>query len=82
MHNIKYIRDNFDEFKKKIQNRNVNFDLDKLRNLDVKNRELIHKKETLEKEKTNNTLKGDLIKSAFLTSTMGVSYKLKLGKNI
>jgi len=38
--------------------------------------------ETLEKEKGNNTLKGDLIKSAFLTSTMGVSYKLKLGKNI
>jgi len=38
--------------------------------------------ETLEKEKNNNTLKGDLIKSAFLTSTMGVSYKLKLGKNI
>ena len=38
--------------------------------------------ETLEKEKSNNTLKGDLIKSAFLTSTMGVSYKLKLGKNI
>ena len=38
--------------------------------------------ETLEKEKANNTLKGDLIKSAFLTSTMGVSYKLKLGKNI
>ncbi len=38
--------------------------------------------ETLEKEKTNNTLKGDLVKSAFLTSTMGVSFKLKLGKNI
>ncbi len=38
--------------------------------------------ETLEKEKANNTLKGDLVKSAFLTSTMGVSYKLKLGKNI
>ena len=38
--------------------------------------------ETLEKEKANNTLKGDLIKSAFITSTMGVSYKLKLGKNI
>ena len=38
--------------------------------------------ETLEKEKSNNTLKGDLIRSAFLTSTMGVSYKLKLGKNI
>ena len=38
--------------------------------------------ETLEKEKSNNTLKGDLIKSAFITSSMGVSYKLKLGKNI
>jgi large subunit ribosomal protein L1 len=38
--------------------------------------------DTLEKEKANNTLKGDLIKSSFITSTMGVSYKLKLGKNI
>ena len=38
--------------------------------------------ETLEKEKSNNTVKGDLIKSAFITSTMGVSYKLKLVKNI
>ena len=38
--------------------------------------------ETLEKEKSNNTIKGDLIKSAFITSTMGVSYKIKLGKNI
>ena len=38
--------------------------------------------DTLEKEKANNTLKGDLIKSAFITSTMGVSYKLKLSKNI
>ena len=38
--------------------------------------------ESLEKEKSNNTVKGDLIKSAFITSTMGVSYKLKLGKVI
>ena len=38
--------------------------------------------ETLNKEKANNTLKGDLIKSAFITSTMGISYKLKLIKNI
>ena len=38
--------------------------------------------ETLEKEKSNYTIKGDLIKSAYITSTMGVSYKLKLGKNI
>ena len=38
--------------------------------------------DSLEKEKSNITVKGDLIKSAFITSTMGVSYKLKLGKNI
>ena len=38
--------------------------------------------ETLEKEKSNNTLKGDLIKNSFITSTMGVSYKLKIPKNI
>jgi len=38
--------------------------------------------DVLEREKSNQTIKGDLIKSAFLTSTMGVSYKLKLPKNI
>jgi len=38
--------------------------------------------EALEKEKSNNTIKGDLIKNTFVTSTMGVSYKVKLGKNI
>ena len=36
--------------------------------------------DTLEKEKSNNTLKGDLIKSTYVTSTMGVSFKVKLGK--
>ena len=36
----------------------------------------------LEKEKGNNTLKGDLIKNTFVTSSMGVSYKVKLGKVI
>ena len=38
--------------------------------------------DALEKEKSNNTLKGDLIKNTFATSTMGVSYKVKLGKAI
>jgi len=38
--------------------------------------------DSLEKEKSNNTLKGDLIKNTFATSTMGVSYKVKLGKAI
>ena len=34
--------------------------------------------DAFEKEKTNNILKGDLIKKTFLTSSMGVSYKVKL----
>ena len=38
--------------------------------------------EILEREKGNNTIKGNLIKNAFLTSTMGVSYKIKLPKVI
>ena len=38
--------------------------------------------DALEKEKSNITIKGDLIKQAFITSSMGVSYKLKLGKVI
>jgi large subunit ribosomal protein L1 len=38
--------------------------------------------EALDKEKSNNTLKGDLIKNSFATSTMGVSYKVKLEKAI
>ena len=38
--------------------------------------------ETLDKEKSNLTIKGDLIKNVFLTSSMGVSYKIKLSKSI
>ena len=38
--------------------------------------------DSLEKEKSNNTLKGDLVKGTFITSSMGVSYKVKLGKSI
>ena len=38
--------------------------------------------DALEKEKSNNTIKGDLIKQAYITSTMGISYKIKLDKNI
>ena len=38
--------------------------------------------ETLEKEKSNVTIKGDLVKQSFITSSMGVSYKIKLDKNL
>ena len=37
--------------------------------------------DALEKEKSNLTIKGDLIRNIFVTSTMGVAYKVKLGKN-
>ena len=38
--------------------------------------------ENLEREKSNNIVKGDLIKNIFITSSMGISYKIKLPKNI
>ena len=37
--------------------------------------------ETLEKEKNNNSFKGEMINGIYLTSTMGISYKLKLDKH-
>ena len=36
----------------------------------------------LEKEKSNLAIKGDLVKQVFITSSMGVSYKIKLEKSI
>tara|TARA_A100001011_G_scaffold167300_1_gene176106 strand:+ start:477 stop:1166 length:690 start_codon:yes stop_codon:yes gene_type:complete len=36
---------------------------------------------SLEKEKSNLTIKGDLVKSTYITSSMGVSYKIKLEKS-
>ena len=36
--------------------------------------------DALDKEKSNITIKGYLVKQAFITSSMGVSYKLKIGK--
>jgi len=53
-----------------------NFSDDKL----IKNFNTIF--EILEREKGNHTIKGNLIKNVFLTSTMGVSYKIKLPKSI
>ena len=37
--------------------------------------------DTLEKEKGNNSFKGEMIKNIFITSTMGISYKIKLDKH-
>jgi seryl-tRNA synthetase len=51
MHNLKEIRKNFDDFQKALKNRNIDVDLNTLKNLDKQNRELIQNKEELEKEK-------------------------------
>ena len=51
MHSIKIIRDNIDLFQKKIKERNVSVNFDKLIILDKKYRETIQKKEKLENEK-------------------------------
>jgi len=51
MHNLKEIRKDFDTFKKSIEKRFVDINLDKLKDLDKKNREFIQEKEALEKEK-------------------------------
>ena len=38
--------------------------------------------DALDKEKSNNNVKGNLIKNSFITSTMGRSFQLKLEKSI
>jgi len=53
MHDIKYIRENFESFKKKISKRNNTSNIDNIVNLDKKNRQLIQEKESLEKQKKN-----------------------------
>ena len=51
MHNLKEIRKDFIAFKKALEKRSIDIDLNKLKNLDSQNREFIQKKESLEKEK-------------------------------
>ena len=53
MHNIKYIRQNPDQFKEDLNKRFVDLDLKKILSLDKNNRKLIQEKEILEKEKKN-----------------------------
>ena len=51
MHNLKDIRKDFSEFAKSLEKRSVNIDFANLQKLDEQNRDLIKKKEALEKEK-------------------------------
>tara|TARA_Y100000590_G_scaffold340886_1_gene388826 strand:+ start:7610 stop:8869 length:1260 start_codon:yes stop_codon:yes gene_type:complete len=51
MHNLKELRNNFDDFKKLIEFRNIEIDLNEIIILDKENRKLIQEKESLEKQK-------------------------------
>ena len=51
MHNLKDLRKNFDVYKKKFKDRNLDFNTIKFIELDEINRKLINKKESLEQEK-------------------------------
>ena len=66
MHNIKDIRNNFDNFKNIIKSRNISVDLEQILVLDQKNRKLIQEKESLEQEKKSISKKQD--KSLFAKS--------------
>ena len=51
MHNIKDLRKDLNNYKKKIKNRNLDFDIEEFTKLDELNRNLIIKKEALEQER-------------------------------
>ena len=51
MHNIKDFRKNLDNFKKKLKERNIDFDITRFIEIDELNRKLISDKEKLEQEK-------------------------------
>ena len=51
MHNLKDLRSNFENFRKKISTRNIKIDFDEILLLDEKNRKLIQEKEAFEKDK-------------------------------
>ena len=59
MHNIKDIRKNLEQFKKSINKRFVDIDINKLNSLDKNHRKLIQEKESLENEKKDISKKKD-----------------------
>ncbi len=51
MHNLKEVRKDFNKFKESLINRNIKLDIENIKTLDEKNRQLIQKKENLESRK-------------------------------
>ncbi len=66
MHNLKEIRKDFDAFKKALEKRSIDIDLNNLKELDKLNRDFIQKRESLEKEKKDISKSKD--KSLFAKS--------------
>ena len=66
MHNLKEIRKDFTAFEKALKKRSTQIDFNKLKVLDIQNREFIQKKEALEKEKKDISKSKD--KSLFAKS--------------
>ena len=66
MHNLKEIRKDFNAFEKALEKRSINLDFNKLKELDIKNRDFIQKRESLEKEKKDISKSKD--KSLFAKS--------------
>jgi len=54
MHNIKDIRKNYDHFAKSLEKRFLTIDIDKIKDLDEKNRALIQKKRKFRTRKKRN----------------------------
>jgi seryl-tRNA synthetase len=85
MHNLKDIRKDFEGFKTALEKRFINIDFNKLKDLDIKNREFIQKKESLEKEKKDISKSKDkllFVKSKEISLTIeNISSQQKLIKD-
>lgn len=78
MHDIKYIRKNFNEFKENLSRRNGNLDFSQFENLDESRRELINKVEKL-KETRNKSSKeiGNLMKQGKKDEAENIKAEMK-----
>ena len=78
MHDIKYIRKNFDEFQKKMYKRNPNIELKPIQELDKKRLELISQVEKLKEEKNNASRDiGNLMKQGNKQEAEAIKERMK-----
>ena len=78
MHNLKDLRNNLESFKKKLKDRNVEFDIDNFNKKDKDNRDLIIEKEKLEQEKKSLSKSKDqanFIKSKKISDNISILAK-------